>query len=73
MEFQPPPLPGGGGKRGKRVSKSEVGAERADREKGVKSTKVGGGGGGGGIQITMIRVQHVGLYVERVGNLRHVH
>ena len=47
-----------------------VGAERVDREKGVKIAK----NWGKGIQITMIRVQAVRLYVERVGNLRqHVH
>ena len=57
-------------KRGKRVSNSGVGAERADREKGVKMAKNGGGGGGEGIQIVMIRVQALGLYVERVGKLR---
>ena len=32
-------------KRGESVSKSGVGAERADREKGVKISKNGGGGG----------------------------
>ena len=49
---------GGGGGRGKRVSKSGVGAERADREKSVKITT----NWEKGIQITMIRVQGVGLY-----------
>ena len=47
-------------KRGKRVSKSGVGAERAPIAK----------NGEKGIQITMIRGQAVGLYVERVGNFR---
>ena len=49
-------------KRGKGVSKLGVGAERADREKGVKITK----NGGKGIQIAMIRVLAMRSYVERV-------
>ena len=51
----------------KTVSKSGVGAERADREKGVQIAKMGGGGGEG-IQIAMIRVQVMRLYVERMSN-----
>ena len=53
----------------KRVSKSGVGAERADGEKGVKSRQMGKKG----IQIAMIRVLSR-TYAERVGKLRqHVH
>ena len=48
---------------GKRVSKSGVGAERADREKGVKIAKMGKRC----IQIAMIRVLAMRPYVERVG------
>ena len=75
-------VPGGGGghfhwrayqrgeKRGKGVSKSGVGAERADRKKGVKMAKKGEKG----IQIGVIRVLATRSYVEMVGKLRqHLH
>ena len=60
-----------GEKRGERVSKSGVGAERTDREKGVKIAKIGGKGIHYPNHYT-IRVQAVGLYVESLGNLIHV-
>ena len=74
-----PPPPGGGvrlpleavpdereEKPVKRVSKSGVGAERADREKGVKIARMREKG----IQIAMIRVLAMRSYVERVDKLR---
>ena len=44
------------------IFRGTVGAERADREKGVKIAK----NGGKGIKIAMIRVLEMGLYVKRV-------